>query len=95
MRVNDARLLDVPHSRGIIASLDPQHDSYLRVPTPLEAGPSKSVRTYLSLRDARISVARVWPRIHLEASRTCDGGELPRAATPAVALRRARLAETS
>lgn len=41
MRVNDARLLDVPHSRGIIASLDPQHDSYLRVPTPLEAGPQK------------------------------------------------------
>lgn len=40
MHADDMRLLGIPHSRDIIANLDPQHDSDSRVPTPLEAGPS-------------------------------------------------------
>lgn len=78
MNANDVRLLGIPRSRDTIASPDPQHDAHFRVPTPLEAG--------FKLH-GRISVSRVWPRIHLEASRTCDGVDLPWATTPTVPLR--------
>ena len=44
--------------------------------------------------DGRISVSRVWPRIHLEASRTCDRVDLPSVTTHSVLLRRKGTAET-
>lgn len=80
MDARDARLRGIPRSRDTIASLDPQHD-----PRSKRARSSQT-RTNKKL-DRRISVSRVWPRIHLEASRTCDGVDLPRATTPAVPLR--------